>query len=78
MTSYACQALGARPDQVETNFRRDHTLPALTLEHQRWLQDLDRPLAESGLMLVGNYLNGMSIEDCAGRAMAEFERMLGG
>jgi len=76
MLAHACQVLGAAPKQVEARFRRDHTMPALALGHDRWLEALDRTLAETGLMLVGNYLSGLSIEDCAGRALHEFKRML--
>jgi protoporphyrinogen oxidase len=51
-------------------------MPAVSVGHDRWLEDLDRALAGSDLMLVGNYLSGLSIEDCAGRAFREFERVL--
>jgi len=76
MIAYACQVLGADPALVEARFRRDHTMPALAVGHDQWLANLDRTLAETGLMLVGNYLSGLSIEDCAGRAQHEFNRML--
>jgi hypothetical protein len=75
MLGHACAVLGADPAAVEASFRRDHTMPALTLGHGEWLQALDRSLAGTGLMVVGNYLAGLSIEDCAGRALAEFERV---
>jgi protoporphyrinogen oxidase len=77
MLDHACRVLGADPSLVEASFRRDHTMPALALGHDQWLTELDRALPETGLMLVGNYLSGLSIEDCAGRALAEFQRVLG-
>jgi protoporphyrinogen oxidase len=76
MQDLACRALGADPALVEARFRRDHTMPALTVGHDAWLAGLDRVLAGTDLMVVGNYLSGLSIEDCAGRAMREFERVL--
>ncbi|MDR3671675.1 MAG: FAD-dependent oxidoreductase [Holophaga sp.] len=75
MAGYACRVLGARPDQVEASFRRDHTMPAMAMGHDAWLQALDAKLPGSGLMVVGNYLSGLSIEDCAGRALAESQRV---
>jgi hypothetical protein len=76
MQAHACRILGADPALVEASYRRNHTMPAVTVGHDRWLEELDRVLAGSDLMLVGNYLSGLSIEDCAGRAFREFERVL--
>lgn len=76
MLGYACQVLGAAPAQVEASFRRDNTMPSIAVGHERWLGEVDRRLAGDGLMVVGNYLSGLSIEDCAGRALQEFERVL--
>jgi protoporphyrinogen oxidase len=78
MISYACQVLGTTPAAVEATFRRDHTMPAIAMGHGEWLEALDRSLAGTGLMVVGNYLSGLSIEDCAGRALQEFERVIRG
>lgn len=76
MRSYACQVLGTEPGKVEATFRRDHVMPSIAVGHDRWLADLDRALAGTDLMVVGNYLSGMSIEDCAGRAEREHGRIL--
>ena len=76
MLAYACQVLGASPSSVVTTARRDHTMPAIAMGHDAWLKTLDDLAAETGLMVVGNYLAGLSIEDCAGRALSEFERVL--
>ena len=77
MLAYACQVLGTSPQAVAHTARRDHTMPAITLGHDAWLRTLDELAAGTGLMVVGNYLTGLSIEDCAGRALSEFERVLG-
>jgi protoporphyrinogen oxidase len=76
MRAYACQVLGADPAKVQATFRRDHVMPSLVLGHDAWLADLDRALAGTDLMVAGNYLSGMSIEDCAGRAEREHGRVL--
>lgn len=76
MLDCACRLLGTPRSAVTARFRRDHALPAVALGHARWLQELDRSLAGTGLMVVGNYLSGLSIEDCAGRAQREGQRVL--
>ena len=75
MVAYACQVLGAAPELVETAVRKDHAMPVLTLGHDAWVAALDRMLPGTGLAVVGNYLAGMSIEDCSGRALREFQRL---
>jgi protoporphyrinogen oxidase len=77
MLEHACRVLGAAPDLVEASFRRDHTMPVLDLGHDQWLAALDQELAGTGLLLAGNYRAGLSIEDCAGRALSEFRRVFG-
>jgi protoporphyrinogen oxidase len=78
MVSHACRVLGTSPSAVEARFRRDHTMPALAMGHGEWLEALDQRLAGTDLMVVGNYLSGLSIEDCAGRALHECERVFPG
>jgi len=76
MLAYACGVLGANPASVVAQARKDHTMPVMALGHDAWLEDLDTCLAGTPLMVVGNYLTGLSIEDCAGRALQAFERGL--
>ena len=76
MLAYACQVLGTTPAAVVAQARKDHTMPVMTLGHDAWLKALDGSLAGTPLMVVGNYLTGLSIEDCAGRALEEFDRGL--
>jgi protoporphyrinogen oxidase len=76
MVGYACQVLGASAGDLEASYRKDHAMPAITMEHGAWLESLDLTLRDMDLMVVGNYLTGLSIEDCAGRALEEFERVL--
>ena len=76
MLDFACGVMGVGRDRVEASFRRDHLMPAIRMGHGEWLARLDASIAGTGLMLAGNYLTGLSIEDCAGRARKEFERVL--
>jgi len=76
MLDYACQVMGVTQAAVEASFRRDHPMPAIRMGHGEWLSALDQSLAATDLMLAGNYLSGLSIEDCAGRARHEFERIM--
>jgi protoporphyrinogen oxidase len=75
MLDHACRVLGAAPAAVAASIRKDHTMPAITLGHEVWMQALDRSLAGGDLMLAGNYLSGLSIEDCVGRSLREVERV---
>lgn len=51
-------------------------LPAPGVEHPRRVAAIDKKLAAEPLALVGNYLNGLSIGDCAERSASETARLL--
>ena len=51
-------------------------LPSPCVEHPRRVAEIDALLAREPLGLVGNYLNGLSIGDCAERAVRETDRLL--
>lgn len=51
-------------------------LPALGVEHTVLADEVLALLAQEPLALVGNYLNGLSIGDCAERAAIETRRLL--
>lgn len=51
-------------------------LPAPGVEHPRRAAAIDVLLAREPLALVGNYMNGLSIGDCAERAATETDRLL--
>jgi protoporphyrinogen oxidase len=51
-------------------------LPAPGVEHPLRVKEIDLRLARQPLALVGNYLNGLSIGDCAQRAVTETDRLL--
>ncbi|MEW5768990.1 MAG: FAD-dependent oxidoreductase [Pseudomonadota bacterium] len=51
-------------------------LPAPGVEHPGRVAEVDAQLAREPLALVGNYLNGLSLGDCAERAAREAGRLL--
>lgn len=51
-------------------------LPAPNVEHPLLVKEIDLRLQGEPLALVGNYLNGLSLGDCAQRAVSETERLL--
>lgn len=51
-------------------------LPAPGVEHPRRAAEVDALLQGQPLALVGNYMNGLSIGDCAERAAQEADRLL--
>jgi protoporphyrinogen/coproporphyrinogen III oxidase len=53
-------------------------LPALQVAHLDLALEADRVTHDQPIALVGNYLNGLSIGDCAERAVREAERLGGG
>ncbi|OYT70249.1 MAG: hypothetical protein CFK52_11665 [Chloracidobacterium sp. CP2_5A] len=68
-------ALGiATADIVESVFRTN-ALPSPRVGHAALVESLDATLTGMPLFLVGNYFEGVSIEDCAARAAAEFTRL---
>lgn len=74
--SHVARCLGVGVEQLEAVTEKINRLPALTLAHWQQVPALDAQLAGRPLALVGNYLNGLSIGDCAERAQAEATRLL--
>jgi oxygen-dependent protoporphyrinogen oxidase len=72
----AAQVLGATPADFPHVRECLNRLPSPGVEHPRRVADIDARLAGEPLALVGNYLNGLSIGDCAERAVAETDRLL--
>lgn len=68
------QTLGATIDTRAHVVDQWHTLPALELQHLQMDSRIAPYLKKSGVFLVGNYFEGMSIEDCVRRAKAEAAR----
>ena len=70
------QVLGVSEDAFIAVTEKTNRLPRLTLEHVALAAHIDAQTRDQPLALVGNYLNGLSIGDCAERAQREAERLL--
>jgi len=68
--------LGVAPSQFLEVAEAHNRLPAPGVEHPRRVAEVDALLADLPLALVGNYLNGLSIGDCAERSAQEVARRL--
>jgi len=71
------RVLGVAEDQFIAVNEKTNRLPRLTVEHVELAAWVDQHTRTLPLALVGNYLNGLSIGDCAERARREGERLLG-
>jgi len=72
----AAAVLGVAPTDFLHVRETINRLPAPGVEHPRRVAAIDAKLAREPLALVGNYLNGLSIGDCAERAARETDRLL--
>ncbi len=70
------EVLGARPEDFLHVAEAVNRLPAAGVEHVALAEEVLDLLAREPLALVGNYLNGLSIGDCAERAVIETRRLL--
>lgn len=72
----AARVLGVAPADFMHVGEALNRLPSPGVEHPRRVAEIDARLAGQPLALVGNYLNGLSIGDCAERAVRETDRLL--
>jgi protoporphyrinogen oxidase len=68
--------LGVEPGDFLHVRETINRLPAPGVEHPRRAAAIDTILAREPLALVGNYMNGLAIGDCAERAAQETDRLL--
>jgi protoporphyrinogen oxidase len=61
--------------QLDLVTTKQNVLPSFRLGHENRVASIDRLLADKRLLLTGNYLRGMSIEDCVLRSASEFKRL---
>lgn len=71
----ALSLLGSREDDIIESKFKAHTLPSYTLDHtQKYLQFKSQISDFSkDLRVIGNWIDGMSIEDCVQTAIKELE-----
>ena len=69
-----CDFLCIKPEDILFQFEKTQTLPALKCEHLPLLKQVKEELKSKPYFLLGNYFQGISIEDCIQRSEEEFQR----
>lgn len=69
------RVLQVAPEAIVAVQEKTNRLPALQVAHLDLVAEVDRVTHGQPIALVGNYLNGLSIGDCAERAVREAERL---
>jgi len=73
--SRICSVLGVQQSDLLYIFNKTNRLPAPETGHHQLIEDMDALLAGKPLALVGNYFNGVAVEDCLERVEKEFSRL---
>jgi len=71
-----CSVLNVQADALQYVFHKTNRLPAPDMGHHRLIETLDASLKGEDLGLVGNYFNGVAVEDCLERVESELARLL--
>jgi len=67
------QVLGTR--DFEEIVTAEHVIPSLRLGHKDMINEIDGMIADTPLLLTGNYFTGLAIEDCVSRSLQESRRL---
>jgi protoporphyrinogen oxidase len=70
-----CELLQIGPSKLQHVFHKTNRLPAPDMGHQQRITSIDALLADKPLALIGNYFEGVAIEDCLARVESEFLRL---
>ncbi len=70
-----CEVLRVAEEDLPELVEQRLTLPAPAATHAEIVAGIDRQLGEGRLALSGNYFDGLAIEDCVQRSLAEWERV---
>ncbi len=73
-TDTILKVLNTNPKATFRTYVCKHTLPMMQLSDLHLATRLQASLQHSGIYLIGNYFEGMSLEDCVLRSQAEAER----
>ncbi len=65
------KVLGTDNQQIPSNNSTQHQLPLIPTGHAQRLEKIKTFAKDAGIYLVGNYFNGLSLEDCVERALEE-------
>ncbi len=70
-----CRVLGAKREDFLEIFTKETVLPVYGPDQFLQIKEIDALIGDHSLFLTGNYLNGLSMEDCVNRSWQEFGRL---
>ena len=70
-----CSLLQLERSQLVQLFYKSNRLPTPEVGHHTLIAKVDDLLAEKPLALIGNYFEGVAVEDCLARVEGEFKRL---
>lgn len=68
------EIFSAKEDEIYVVAAKSALLPAVSVECLALQSQIDMQTAGSAIFITGNYMNGLSVEDCCSRAKNEAER----
>jgi protoporphyrinogen/coproporphyrinogen III oxidase len=72
----ACKLLRVDPSDLDGIAENKTTLPAPRINHSKAIAEIQKQIEkERRLALVGNYFNGLAVEDCITQSFSEWQRM---
>jgi len=71
------KVLNISSEQILEKSSKINRLPALNPRHQVVIEKIEKALQNQPIAMVGNYFQGVSLEDCASRSFVEFNRLFG-
>ncbi|MGD1075063.1 MAG: FAD-dependent oxidoreductase [Thermodesulfovibrionales bacterium] len=69
------EVLGIGELAIECVITTENLVPFLSVGHERLLGEIDAQLTGKKILVTGNYLLGLAIEDCVLRSRSEFSRL---
>jgi len=72
---HICQTLNLNPDDLCYILHKTNRLPAPDMGHHQLIDELEAMLTDKSLALIGNYFDGVAVEDCLERVDHEFARL---
>jgi protoporphyrinogen oxidase len=72
---YICQILGISEKDLTQTFFKQNTVPSFKVGHESITEEIDKMLQNEKILITGNFISGMAIEDCVSRSKAEFTRL---
>ncbi|ATX80797.1 Protoporphyrinogen oxidase [Mariprofundus aestuarium] len=70
-----CTLLQLQRHQLIQIYHKTNRLPSPDMGHHVLMHKVDELLAEKPLALIGNYFEGVAVEDCLARVESEFKRL---